>query len=179
MSFLSIKINKNQSKKELKAEVIQLGEKEATITIQTDSISKLWEILVFEKGGCLVGEQYVNKKGLKRAKRPTVFNETSWKRFSNKEKEKLTEFLITKFSDTIKTNVHTCPFFVTTTGEIAVYSLQHILKNNWFDFSEFEKYKNKETKNATEQPQMWLQKILKNEKSRKKLAELFKEELKK
>ena len=86
---------------------------------------------------------------------------------------------ITKPSDTTKTKIHTCPFFVATTGEMAVYSLQHIHKKNWFDFSEFKEYKDKEYKSATEQPQMWLQNILKSETDRKKLAELYKNELKK
>lgn len=75
----------------------------------------MWNILVFEKGGCLGVEQYVRK---------------------------------TKFK-------------------------------NWFDFSEFKEYENKEYQSAIEQPQMWLQNILKNETNRKKLAELFRDEIQK
>ena len=146
---------------------------------QTDSISELWNILVFEKGGCLGGEQYINETEFKREEKQLVFSETEWKKFSEKDKRKLTEFLITKLSDTTKTKVHTCPFFGATNGEMAVYSLQHIHKKNWFDFSESNEYKDKEYKSATEQPQMWLQNILKNEIDRKKLAELYKNELKK
>ncbi len=146
---------------------------------QTDSISELWNILVFEKGGCLGGEQYIGEAEFKKEEKPLVFSETEWKKLSNYEKVKLTEFLITKLSDTTKTKVHTCPFFEATNGEMAVYSLQHIHNKNWFDFSEFKEYKDKEYKSADEQPQMWLQNILKNETYRKKLAELFKSELKK
>ena len=108
-----------------------------------------------------------------------VFSETEWEKLSNIDIGKLTEFLITKLSDTTKTKVHTCPFFGATNGEMAVYSLQHIQEKNWYDFNEFKDPKYKEYKNATEQPQMWLQKILKNETDRKKLEELYKNELKK
>ncbi|OBX17465.1 hypothetical protein ES675_16335 [Bizionia algoritergicola] len=146
---------------------------------QTDSISELWNILVFEKGGCLGGEQYISETEFKREEKPLVFSEMDWKNFSKNDKEKLTEFLITKLSDTTKTKVHTCPFFGATNGEMAVYSLQHIHNKNWFDFFEFKEYKDKEYKSATEQPQMWLQNILKNETDRKKIAELYKNELKK
>lgn len=154
-----------------KPELIHLSESE--------SISEMWNILVFENGGCLGGEQYIKKTEINRKEKPLVFSEKNWKKFSNNDKEKLTKFLITKLSDTTKTKVHTCPFFGTTNGEMAVYAFQHIHNKNWFDFSEFKEYKNKESKSAIEQPQMWLQKILKNENDRLKLAELFNNELKK
>ena len=168
---------KNQS--ELKTEIAQIEKTELIKITQKDSISELWNVIVFEKGGCLGGEQYVNETEFKREEKPLVFSETEWKKFSDNDKGKLTEFLITKLSDTTKTKVHTCPFFGATNGEMAVYSLQHIYKKNWYDFSEFKEYKDKEYKSATEQPQMWLQNILKNETERKKIAELYKNELKK
>jgi hypothetical protein len=168
---------KNQS--ELKTEIAQIEKTELIKKTQKDSISELWNILVFEKGGCLGGEQYVNETEFKREEKPLVFSETEWKKFSNNDKGKLTEFLITKLSDTTKTKVHTCPFFGATNGEMAAYSLQHIHKKNWFDFSEFKEYKDREYGNATDQPQMWLQNILKNENERKKIAELYKNELNK
>ncbi|MFY8186953.1 MAG: hypothetical protein ACOVLC_03230 [Flavobacterium sp.] len=168
---------KNQS--ELNMENAQIEKTELIEITKTDSISELWNVLVFEKGGCLGGEQYINEMEFKREGNSLVFSESEWKKFSANDKVKLTEFLITKLSDTTKTKIHTCPFFGATNGEMAVYSLQHIHKKNWFDFSEFKEYKDKEYKSATEQPQMWLQDILKNETNRKKLAELFKNELKK
>ncbi|WCO03598.1 hypothetical protein [Psychroserpens ponticola] len=168
---------KNQS--ELKLEIAQIEKTELIKITQTYSISELWNILVFETGGCLGGEQYINEKEFKRNEKTLVFSETQWKEFSNNDKGKLTEFLITKLSDTTRTKVHICPFFEATNGEMAVYSLQHIHKKNWFDFSAFKDYKNKEYKSAIEQPQMWLQNILKNETKRKKLAEFFKNEMKK
>ncbi len=168
---------KNQS--ELKTEIAQIDKTELIKIIQTDSISELWNILVFEKGGCLGGEQYINETEFKREPKRLVFSETDWKKFSDNDKGKLTEFLITKLSDTTKTKVHTCPFFEATNGEMAVYSLQHIHKKNWFDFPEFKEYKDKDYESATEQPQMWLQNILNKETDRKKLAELFKNELRK
>ncbi|MFD0991693.1 hypothetical protein [Tenacibaculum geojense] len=138
---------------------------------QTDLISEQWNFMVFEKGGCLGGTQYVTEK--KREIPTMVFSETEWKKFAKNDKTKLTEFLISKFSDTTKTKVHTCPFFGATNGEMAVYSLQHIHNINWLEFSEFKEYKNRKYGNATDQPQMWLQNILKNETKRNKLAELY------
>jgi len=169
----------NKTTPESKKEIAHIEKAELHQIQQTDSIAELWNILVFEKGGCLGGEQYISETEFKREEKPLVFSETDWKNFSDKDKTKLTEFLITKLSDATKTKVHTCPFFGATNGEMAVYSLQHIHKKNWFDFSDFKEYKDKEYKSATEQPQMWLQNILKNENKRKKLAELYRNELKK
>lgn len=184
--FLILTFYKNESKlevinlkSELKNEVVQIQKMESMKLHQTDSIAELWNIIVFEKGGCLGGEQYVSKSELKREHKSLVFSESDWKRLSKKDKTKLTEFLLSKFSDTTKTKVHTCPFFGATNGEMAVYSLQHIHQINWFDFSEFKEFKDKEYKSATEQPQIWLQKILENETQRKKLAELYYNELRK
>ena len=173
-----ISCKNNIANSELKTEIAQNEKSELTKTVQTDSISELWNTLVFKKGGCLGGEQYISETEFKRKEKPLVFSEMDWKIFSDNDKGKLTEFLITKLSDTTKTKVHTCPFFGATNGEVAVYSLQHIHKKNWFDFNEFKKYKDKEYKSAIEQPQMWLQNILKNETDRKKLAELYRKELK-
>jgi ubiquitin C-terminal hydrolase len=135
--------------------------------------------MVFEKGGCLGGEQFVSDSKIKREPKLLVFSEMEWEKFAKNDKAKLTEFLIGKLSDTTKTKVHTCPFFAATNGEMAVYSLQHIHNKNWLEFAEFKVYKNKEYGGATDQPQIWLQNILKNETERKKLAELFLGELKK
>ena len=167
--------NSELNNKELKTEIAQLEKTELIKTTQDDSISGLWNLMVFDKGGCLGGGQYFNQN--KREILTMVFSETEWKKFSDNDIRKLTEFLITKLSDTTKTNVHTCPFFGATTGEMAVYSLQHIHEKNWYDFNDFKDPKYKEYKNATEQLQIWLQKILQNENDRKKIAELYKNEL--
>jgi len=162
---------------ELKTEIAHIEKTELNQIQQTDSIAELWNILVFEKGGCLGGEQYV--KEVKREIPTLVFSEKEWGNFSNNDKRKLTNFLIEKLADTTKTNIHTCPFFRATNGEMAVYSLQYIHNKNWFDFTEFIEYKNKETKSLIEQKQIWLQNILQNETDRIKLAVLFKKEMKK
>jgi len=59
-----------------------------------------------------------------------VFSENEWEKFSNNDKNELTTFLISKLGDTTTTNIHTCPFLNATTGEMAVYSLQHIHKKS-------------------------------------------------
>ena len=71
---------KNQS--ELKTEIAQIEKTELIEITQTESISELWNVLVFEKGGCLGGEQYINKTEFKREEKPLVFSETEWKKFS-------------------------------------------------------------------------------------------------
>ncbi|CAL2101705.1 conserved protein of unknown function [Tenacibaculum sp. 190130A14a] len=163
--------NQTETKSELIKEIPQIGIQ------QTDSIADQWNFMVFEKGGCLGGTQYVTEK---KKEIPTmVFSETEWKKFAKNDKVELTEFLISKLSDTTKTKVHTCPFFRATNGEMAVYSLQHIHNINWPDFLEFKEFKDREYGNATDQPQMWLQNILKNETKRKTLAELYRNELNK
>jgi len=170
--------NQAESEPELNTEITELNKEFSKPEIQQiDSIAEQWNFMVFEKGGCLGGTQYVTEK---KRKIPTmVFSEKEWEKFVENDKTELTEFLITKLSDTTKTKVHTCPFFVATNGEMAVYSLQHIHDINWLDFSEFKEYEDREYGNATDQPQMWLQNILKDETERNVLAKLFKNKLKK
>jgi len=170
--------NKTELKFELNNDTAELTKEYTQFELQqTNSISRQWNFMVFEKGGCLGGTQFVTET---KRKIPTiVFSEKEWKKFAKNDKTELTEFLITKFSDTTKTKIHTCPFFGATNGEMAVYSLQHIHNVNWFEFSEFKEYKDREYGNATDQPQIWLQNILKNETERNKLVELYRNELKK
>jgi len=66
---------KNQSHSELKTELTKIS--------QTDSIPELWKVLVFEKGGCLGGEQYISETEFKREETPLVFSEMDWKNFSD------------------------------------------------------------------------------------------------
>jgi len=133
--------------------------------------------LIFEKEGRLVGAQYISDYKGKRE--GTVFNNENWITFLHKSKTETTKFLVTKFSDTTKTKIHTCPFFEATNGEMAVYSLQQIHDKNWYDFLEFKEYSKRATTNASDQPQMWLRKMLNSKTYRKKLEKLFLNELKK
>jgi len=144
---------------------------------ENNPIDSLWNDLVFEKGGCLAGGQNFQKGQTEREGQ--VLNKKEWKTFLSKPKKELTEFLITKFTDTTKTKIHTCPFFGATNGEIAVYALQKVHNKNWFDFREFKKYKNKETTSATDNRQSWLLKILKNNSTRKVLTDCWLKELNK
>uniref|UniRef100_UPI00404AD988 hypothetical protein n=1 Tax=Flavobacterium sp. TaxID=239 RepID=UPI00404AD988 len=170
--------NQTESSSDLNIEIVELTKEPTENESQkTVSIEEQWKFMVFEKGGCLGGTQYVEET--KREIPTIVFSEKEWKKFIENDKTELTHFLIGKLSDTTETKIHTCPFFGATNGEMAIYSLQHIHNKNWFDFSEFKEYKDKEYKSAIEQPQMWLQDILKNETKRKKLADLYLNELKK
>ncbi len=149
---------------------------------QIDSIEVLWSLIVFEQGGCLGGGQYVSDNmsmydEMSPSYNPLVFSSDNWKKLAKQDTSRLTDFLIGILSDTNETKVHTCPFSGATNGEMAVYALQHIHSKNWYDFSEFIEFRDKEKESAIEQPQAWLQAILMDEGKRKKLAELFKNEL--
>lgn len=144
---------------------------------ENNPIDSLWNDLVFKKGGCLADGQYFLKGQTKREGQ--ILNKKEWRNFLRKPKKELTEFLITKFTDTTKTKIHTCPFFGATNGEIAVYALQKVHNKNWFDFREFKKYQNKETTSAIDNRQSWLLKILKNSNTRKVLTTSWLKELNK
>jgi PBP1b-binding outer membrane lipoprotein LpoB len=173
---------KNQSSKsidssdaESNAEIV-LAQNDTLVKVQkTDTITSLWNRMI-DKGGCLGGQQRYSPK--QRHMETLVFSETEWNDFSNNDISKLTTFLISKLSDTTKTTLHTCSFFATRTGEMAVYSLQHIHKKNWCNFDEFAEYSERKTTNAMDQPQIWLWNILADSIQRKKLATLYLNELK-
>ncbi len=134
------------------------------------SIDSLWNHLVYVTGGCLTGGEYVDKRGFG-GEGCVMSNSKDWDNFFNQDEKEITTFLIEKISDdTIKTKIHTCPFFGAIEGEVAVYSLQKIYDINWFDFDEFKEYKNRETESSIENRQAWLQGILKDEKKREILV---------
>ncbi|WP_146106244.1 hypothetical protein [Aureicoccus marinus] len=128
-----------------------------------------WEELVYQKGGCIGGMQYAHQPLGDEMEEYLVFGMSSWKVFVKQENNHLFEFLISQFSDTTKTKVHTCPFFIATNGEMAVYAIQKITKVNWYDFEDFNSYKDKKTTGSMDQPQMWLRSILTDHRKRKKL----------
>ncbi|RBA28664.1 hypothetical protein [Flavobacterium tibetense] len=138
------------------------------------SIDTLWNNLIFKKGGCLTGGQYVynDKFGSEGC---VMSNSEDWEIFFNKDIKIISNFLINKISDdTTKTNIHTCPFFTAMEGEIAVYGLQRLLKINWYDFNEFNEFQNRQSESSTENHQAWLQNILKNKKKREILINCWK-----
>jgi hypothetical protein len=61
---------------------------------------------------------------------------------------------------------------VVASGEKFVYSLQYILKN-WFDFSDYQNYKDRYYNSESDQRQIWLQNILKDEAERENVVKLF------
>jgi hypothetical protein len=140
--------------------------------VDTLGLDSLWQSLVFEKGGCLTGGQYVkdghfggegcvltqHRKG-----RP------DWRPFFRNPKKDLTEFLISQFTDTSTTHIHTCPFAIAKAGEVAVYCLSKIYLVNWYDFEPFLEYQNREMTDSTDCPQTWLQAILEDPKKRELL----------
>lgn len=139
---------------------------------QRGNISTSWEILVFKKGGCLVGQQY-RVGSLQKMKEPHVYNQLAWLQFIKHDKSELTSFLVTQLADTTKTKIHVCPFFSATNAEMAIYALQQIHNKNWYDLTAFNHYKNKPTTSALNQPQIWLQNILTNPTKRAKLAAFY------
>ena len=137
------------------------------------SNQEIWERLIEQEGGCLSGNQY--SFGNSHTRRDGVLKHNNhWRDFLNRPKYELTNFLIDKIDDTTQTKIHTCPFFNSTQGELAIYCLQQIHKISWFDFKEFHSFKDKETKGASDNPQSWILDILKNEKKRRILIKNWK-----
>ena len=129
------------------------------------SIDSQWVQLVFDKGGCLTGGQRI-KDGRFGGPECVMSRSKDWDAFFKKDQAELHKFLLSNLSDTTTTQIHTCPFFNASVGEVAVYSLQNLHKVNWYDFKEFEEYKMREAISATENEQAWLQAILEDEKKR-------------
>ena len=76
----------------------------------------------------MTGGQYSSKS--KQFSEGSILGNQKWKKLFSLNKETITPFLISKFSDTTKTKIHTCPFFGAKNGEMAVYALQHIYGKN-------------------------------------------------
>ena len=66
LAFVSCK-NQSETKSESNKETAELKKDVAQIHFQqTDSIAEQWNFMVFEKGGCLGGEQFVSDSKIKR-----------------------------------------------------------------------------------------------------------------
>lgn len=135
------------------------------------SIDSLWNNLIFKEGGCLTGGQYIYD-GEIIAEGSIIHHSKGWKHFFDFPKSELTTFLLSKLTDTLSTKIHTCPFFNATEGELAVYCLQKLFLVNWYDFDEFRDYRNRDIDDS-ENHQVWLQKILLDDKSRETLKECW------
>lgn len=140
------------------------------------SNDSLWHYLIFEKGGCLTGGQY-NWKGKFGNEGCVMTRNKEWDIFTKRNKTVLTDFLILKLPSTDTTNIHTCPFFVATEGETAVYTLHKIHGKNWYDFKYFSQYKTRETTSSLDSRQTWLQDVLGNKKDRNKLIAYWRKEI--
>lgn len=170
----SDKVVQNSEAKEGKAATIRETERDSN-NIPLDS---LWGA-VTQKSSCLTGGQY-EVDGEFRSEGCIMDKSKEWETLFKKPKKDLTEFLLTKLEKSDTTNVHTCPFFLSTEGELAVYTLQRIYKKNWFDFDEFKVYRERAEKSDelplsnTDNYQGWLQnEILKDSEKRELLKTLW------
>lgn len=149
-----------------------VGAGEVATTISTDS---LWQMLVFQQGGCLTGGQYVRNGRFGNPECVMTYSK-QWQDLFTRDPRQVTGFLLTQLADTSTTRIHTCPFFEASAGEVAVYGLQFIYQTNWFDFGEFAAYKKREGKSATDNHQAWLKHILEDEQERKVMINCWKRE---
>jgi hypothetical protein len=162
---------------ESKTSTPQIAITEETIVKDTTEVQKevsldsLWQELVYEKGGCLIGGQRVvdGKFGHEMCVLTSTRNATraDWTPFFEHSDEELTDFLIQQLSDTSKTRIHTCPFFVATSGEVAVYCLSKIHLKNWYDLTPFTSYRDRKPTHSIDSEQAWLQEILEDSVERK------------
>ncbi len=134
----------------------------------------MWQYLVFTKGGCLTGGQYVHQ-GEFGGEGCVMSNSKEWDNFFGRDKQEITQFLINKItSNPAKTLIHTCPFFEAMEGEVAIYGLQRLYGVNWYDFDEFKEYQSGQSEISEGNPQEWLQGILKNQRKREILKSCWK-----
>lgn len=63
-----------------------------------------------------------------------------WLPSAKKNMDEAIAFLMERIPSRKRTKAHVCPFDDATEGELAVYSLQHILKKNWYELND--EYKN-------------------------------------
>lgn len=135
------------------------------------SLDSLWQVLVFEKGGCLVGGQRVNDGRFGNEECVLTSSRGSWLRFFIQPKDSLRAFLIQRFADTTTTKIHTCPCMPASNGELAVYCLSNIYLKNWYDLEPFLTYRDKEMTGCWDSEQSWLQAILADPKQRQLLID--------
>jgi hypothetical protein len=60
----------------------------------------------------------------------------SWLPSAKKNMDGVIAFLLERIPSKKRTKAHVCPFDDATEGELAVYSLQHILKKNWYELND-------------------------------------------
>ncbi|NRB53820.1 MAG: hypothetical protein HRU41_39585 [Saprospiraceae bacterium] len=128
----------------------------------------LWEYLVFQKGGCLTGGQYL-KGGAFGGRTCVMSAADEWEIFLNRPRQAITDLLLSKLADTSTTKIHTCPYFNASEGEVAIYALQRLYKTDWFDFVPFQSYRDSLGTGATNNPQAWLQALLQKDDQREVL----------
>ena len=89
-----------------------------------------WDELV-TTDGCLVGQQ----NSIDALGEGTCLRNPKWQSYISSATPETIQFLCDRLSSTQETSVHTCPFQSATEGELALYTLQHITKKLWRDYS--------------------------------------------
>jgi hypothetical protein len=164
----------NSAESKLIRQYEKIGHNPKLTLSQLDS---LWKLLVFDQGGCLTGSQHVSNGvfGGEGCVMTESRKNDDWQKFFMQPKSILIPFLINQFKDTTQTKIHTCPCFLATNGEVAVYALQNIFKTNWYSLKGFEIYENREGSGCTDNEQTWLQAILLDENQRESLVNAWKQ----
>ena len=134
------------------------------------NLDSLWAKLLVTRGGCLVGLQdyQANEAPVMAC---VLYGSPGWQQFLKTEPTVLGPFLLEQLGDTTTTQIHTCPFFSASAGELAVYCLQKVYHINWYDFDSFQAYAGREITSSEDQPQRWLQAILEDETQRMVMAD--------
>lgn len=141
--------------------------------VEPINLDSLWQFLVFDKGGCLTGGQHAHDDGTFGGEGCVLTDnqQDGWKPFFYHPKEELRNFLIAQLADTSITRIHTCPLMPASEGEVAVYCLAKIYLMNWYDFTPFLEYQDREVTGVMDSEQSWLQAILENPKQREVLIQ--------
>ncbi|MHC4470099.1 MAG: hypothetical protein ACYS99_03970 [Planctomycetota bacterium] len=88
-----------------------------------------WQRLC-QAGGCLAGGQDWKAGGVTEG---SVLRTPRWRDFLGAPRDEVVPFLLDRIDSTEQTSVHVCPFQNALEGELAVYSLQHLLEANRVD----------------------------------------------
>lgn len=138
---------------------------------QAPTMEQLWQQLQTPKPACLLGLQYSMEQSTK-GRQTTLFASEVWESFAEYSKKEKTAFLLNKTASQKSTKVHVCPFANATEAELAVYALQRIHRTFWYDIQAFKDYKQRDY-SSEENPQLWLNTILKDPGKRQHLIAYY------
>ena len=129
---------------------------------------RTWEQLAV-KGGCLCGSQDWRPDS---SMEGSCLRTEPWQALLNEAPPEFALEMLELFDSKEETAVHVCPFANATKGELAVYTVQHLLRVNWRDYDGNNAVIIIAAKDRTNR-QAALRRVLADEKARAELRRFF------